>query len=492
MSIGPGLELRQGQRLTMTPQLRQAIRMLQMSAAELAAHVEAEIERNPLLERAEDAEAPAPLRRADPAPAAAPSAPASPTSPASPEAMAASPALEGLAAENLFDADRAAPRPGAGGAAAGEWDGPSAAERVAQPPSMLERLHAQIALSPAPAGVRMLAAALAGELDEDGYLRADPREVAARLGADPGAALDALRVLQACEPTGIGARDLAECLALQLEEEGALDEPMRALLAHLPLAARRDLKALSRLCGVAPEQVGRMLARLRRLDPRPGRVFDHAPLRLAPPDVFVRRDPAGGWAVELNSEALPRVLVNDVFAARVMAGGCEEARSYVAERRREGLWLVRSLEQRARSILKVSTAIVRLQARFFEEGVAALRPMTLRDVAQETGLHESTVSRVTAGKRLACARGAFDMRFFFSQALAAADGGEALAAEAVRARIRALIEAENPARPLSDDALTRLLRAEGVDVARRTVAKYREGMDIPSSVQRKRQNASLG
>ncbi|MGM0585647.1 MAG: RNA polymerase factor sigma-54 [Pseudomonadota bacterium] len=479
--IGPRLELRQSQQLVMTPQLQQAIRLLQMSNLELSRFLETELERNPLLERAEaEGEAAAPVPET-----AQPGADAALRG-AGPGDLAG--AFES-GAENVFD----------DGAPGGGWKSAPAApsgeaapieETLGAEPSLLDHVMAQIRLMRAPPLVRDAALMLAGELDEAGYLRVEPEEAAARLGVDAATLEAAVALIQGCEPAGIGARSLAECLALQLAERDRLDPAMQALLDNLPLLARADFRALSRICGVEEDEVREMAAELRGLDPRPGRAFGAPPALTAPPDVFVRRAPDGGWRVELNTDTLPRVLVNNAYAARLSAGGDAAARSFVSECRQSGGFLVRSLEQRARTILKVATEVVRRQQAFLEQGVSALRPMTLRQVADEIGMHESTVSRVAAGKTLACERGVFELRGFFTQALGATDGGEAHSAAAIQARIRALIEKENPRKTLSDDRIMAILREDGVDIARRTVAKYREGMNIPSSVQRRRLKAA--
>ncbi|MEO1687604.1 MAG: RNA polymerase factor sigma-54 [Pseudomonadota bacterium] len=490
----PRLELRQTQRLAMTPQLRQAIQILQMTNQELDRFVEAEMERNPLLHRAGDA--PRGVLRRD-----APDRPLMDAAAAEP-----SPALalrEIDAPAGAMAEPEAAPRPeappglppggGGGGfaeAAAGRpWGDapPSLEETLAAAVSLLDHVADQLRLMRAPAPRRALAMAFAAELDPNGWLADDPLQIAARLGADAQDAAPALALLQACEPAGLGARGLAECLSLQLAARDRLDPAMQALLAHLPLLAKADRRALRRVCGVDDEDLTDMIAEIRALDPRPGRVFT-APAALAvAPDVLVTAAPEGGWRVELNEATLPRLLVSNVYAAHVSAD--REARRFVSDCAQSGAFLLRSLDQRARTILRVATEVVRRQQGFFEQGVAALRPMTLRQVADEIGVHESTVSRVAAGKHLACPRGTFELRWFFTQAIAAVDGGEAHSAAAIRARLRGLIEGEDARRTLSDDALVTLLKADGVDIARRTVAKYREGMNIPSSVQRRRLKA---
>lgn len=291
------------------------------------------------------------------------------------------------------------------------------------------------------------------------------------------------------EPTGVGARGLAECLALQLRESDRLDPAMAALLANLDLLAKRDYAVLKRKCGVDDEDIRDMVAEIRRLDPKPGLKFATPLAEPVIPDVLVRSAPDGGWRVDLNSEALPRVIANRAFYARISAGGAAEARSFADEAWSNATWIVRSLEQRARTILKVATEIVRHQDAFFSHGVAHLRPLNLKTIADAVQMHESTISRVTANKFMTTPRGMFEMKYFFTTAIAAADGGDAYSSEAVRHRIRQMIEGEDAQAVLSDDAIVEGLKAIGIDIARRTVAKYREGMRIPSSAARRREKA---
>ena len=439
MALAPRLELRQSQSLVMTPQLQQAIKLLQMSNLELAEHLAAEVEKNPLLELVP-------------------------------------PAAGGGGA-------------GTGTGRRGEMDG-SYLDTLAAEVSLFAHLRAQIGAMRAPADHIEAALIVADELEEDGYLRVPLAEVAERhrLGARLAAA--GLALVQTCEPAGVGARDLRECLALQLRDRDRLDPAMQAMLANLGLAASGRTAELEARCGVDAEDVAEMLAELRALDPKPGLRFATAPVQTAVPDVYVSRAPDGGWTVELNTETLPRVLVNNIYKARLKRGDAE-ARAYVSECSASASWLVRSLEQRARTILRVATEIVERQERFLGHGAAELRPLTQRAVAGKLGLHESTVSRVTASKYLACDQGCFEFRYFFSSSIQAVAGGEAYSATAVQQRIRGLVERERALRTLSDDKIVTLLKAEGIDIARRTVAKYREGMGIPSSVQRRRQKTSL-
>jgi RNA polymerase sigma-54 factor len=341
-----------------------------------------------------------------------------------------------------------------------------------------------------PDAVRAAALALAGDLDEDGYLRVSDAEIAARLGTAETVIRAARSAIQTCEPTGIGARDLAECLGLQLADRNRLDPAMRALLGAIERLPTTPAAILARVCGVGAEDFADMLGELRALDPRPGRRFAAGTEAPVVPDVVVRADGEGGWRVSLTAAATPRLLIDRAYAARVSGGKCAETRLFLSECLQNASWLRRSLDQRARTILAVTSEIVRVQSGFFENGIGRLRPLTLRMVADAIDMHESTVSRVTANKYMDTPKGTLPLKFFFTAAIAAADGGDSHAAQAVRDRIRALVAAEPPGKPLSDDVLVGKLREEGIDVARRTVAKYREALHIPSSVERRRRAAA--
>jgi RNA polymerase sigma-54 factor len=298
------------------------------------------------------------------------------------------------------------------------------------------------------------------------------------------------RVLRACQnlaPTGIFARSLAECLALQLEERGRLDLPMRTLLDNLERLAGGETASLAALCGVGRSGLDRLIAEIRTLDPKPGLAFTHEPVRTLIPDVFVRPGPNQTWIVELNDQVLPRLLVNSTYYALVSPRCSGADRTYMDECRDKAKWLKKSLDQRARTVLRVASEIVRRQEGFLSEGVAHLKPLNLRIVADALGIHESTVSRAAANKTIATPRGIFEFRYFFTGAIAATAGGEAHSAEAVKHRIRKMILEEAPDAVLSDDAIVAILSREGVDIARRTVAKYRELMRIGSSVERRRE-----
>jgi RNA polymerase sigma-54 factor len=356
--------------------------------------------------------------------------------------------------------------------------------------TLREHLDEQIRLGFADAGDRLVASRLLALVDGAGRLAAEDAALAAALGCREARVAAVRTRMQRFDPTGMFCRDLRECLAVQLAEKDRLDPAMRALLDNLDLLAKRDRAGLMRACGVDAEDLAEMAAEIRRLDPKPGASFDAGPVPIVVPDLLMRRAPDGGWVLELNPETLPRVLVNRGFHARALLGArSREDRAFLTERLQSANWLIKSLEQRAGTILKVAAEIVGRQDGFFRHGVGHLRPLTLRDVADEVSLHESTVSRVTANKHVATPRGTFELKYFFTTAIPGTHGGETHSAEAVRHRIRALVDAEDPAAVLSDDTIVERLRQEGVDIARRTVAKYRDALRIPSSVQRKREKA---
>jgi RNA polymerase sigma-54 factor len=497
MALSAKLAMRQGQAMVLTPQLLQAIKLLQMPSHELSAFVENELERNPVLERAEERDQPEPP--AEPAPEPTPADWASETMPV--EAADLSREM-GTEVDNAFDLDRptgpAERAPQADGPAltCGQWSGSGgggdedAADLeayVAARESFPEFLTRQAMVALPDPGDRMIAAALIDGVDEAGYFRGDLAEVARLLGAPPPRVERVLSVLQTLEPTGVFARDLAECLKLQLIERDRFDPAMAALVANLPALAKRDFAALRRLCGVDDEDLVDMIAEIKRLDPKPARAFAGAPEPLAIPDVIVAPAHDAGWRVELNAEALPRVLVNESYAALVKRGAArEEDRLYISTQLQNAHWLTKSLEQRARTILNVAAEIVRRQDAFLVEGVASLKPLNLRTVADAIGVHESTVSRATSNKYMATPRGLFEMKYFFTASLPSSGRGEAHSAEAVRFKIKQMIDAEDPRKVLSDDDIVEKLRAADIVVARRTVAKYRDNLKIPSSMDRRR------
>ncbi|OJX70408.1 RNA polymerase factor sigma-54 [Magnetospirillum sp. 64-120] len=496
MALTPRLDLRQSQSLVMTPQLQQAIKLLQLSNMELTAFIEQELERNPLLER-EDAE------RAEPE--AAPEPEVSPATAEEPmlDGMTQGVAEDGMDVDydNLYNNDSAAD--GLGGEAFGQWgqsgghhgfdDGENNLEQiVAGEISLRDHLVAQLNVDVLDPAQRLIGLHLIEMLDESGYLIGELAELAGRLGCDVAAVEAVLVKVQRFDPVGVFARSLKECLALQLAERNRLDPAMQALLDNLEMLARRDLAGLMKVCAIDAEDLTEMIGEIKALDPKPALRFDHVVAQPVTPDVLMRRTQDGGWAVELNSDTLPRVLVNQRYYAQVSdLTRNRDDKSYLSERFQSANWLVKSLHQRATTILKVATELVRQQDAFFRHGVQHLRPLVLRDIAGAIGMHESTVSRVTSNKYIATPRGIYELKYFFTQAIGSNDGGDAHSAESVRHRIKALIDAEGK-QVLSDDRIVEILKAEGIDIARRTVAKYREGMNIPSSVQRRREKALNG
>ena len=492
MAIGPRLEFRQSQSLVMTPQLRQAIKLLQFSNLEVAAYVEEELERNPLLERDEQTdelrEYVAPDQRTE--------------------------TLEGLDATDLLrreklpdavEADHAnsfdpgslgdgAPafnRERGGGGFDGEDRGPQ--DLAEAPRSLREHLAEQLRLGFDDPVDRLIGAHFITLLDAAGRVSIDSASLADALGSEPARVERIRTAMQRFDPPGLFARDLRECLAAQLADRNRLDPAMQALLDNLELLARRDLRRLQELCDVDADDLTDMISEIRALDPKPGAAFEIGPAQAILPDVLMRASPIRSetgvdWILELNPETMPRVLVNQGFHARVITSAKREDRAFLGEHLSSANWLVKSLQQRAQTILKVAAEIVRRQDGFFRHGVAHLRPLILRDIADAVEMHESTVSRVTANKYIATPRGTFELKYFFTTAIAGLDGANH-SAEAVRQRIRAMVGAETCDGVLSDDAIVAALRREGVDIARRTVAKYRDALRIPSSVQRKREKA---
>lgn len=509
MALGPRLEFRQSQSLVMTPQLLQAIKLLQLSTVELQSFVEGELERNPLLERQDNPDD-APITPLEPAADSAPERAEGDW--ASDEMRSDRGAIEGEIGtdlSNAFPDDAAAPPTAARGAegptlpsldggirlsGGGGFDGDeSIFETLAGSGlSLHEHLERQALAVLVTPGDRGLALAIIESIDPTGYLAEPLVDIAARLGVDIEDAECVLAVIQQCEPPGVGARNLAECLALQLRGQDRFDPAMEALVANLDLLAKRDFKQLKRLCRVDDEDLAEMVAEIRRLDPKPGLIFGGETAQAVIPDVFVRAASDGGWAVELNSDALPRVIANRSYYARISKTKDKDGKGFIDEAWANANWLTRSLEQRAKTILKVASEIVRQQDGFFLHGVQHLRPLNLKMIAEAVSLHESTISRVTSNKHMATPRGLFEMKYFFTAAIAGAGGEDAHSAEAVRHRIRELITAETPGDVLSDDALVVALKGQGVEIARRTVAKYREAMRIPSSAIRRREKKALG
>lgn len=476
-SLSQKLDLRQSQSLVMTPQLQQAIKLLQMSNVELSEYIEEELEKNPLLEKADLADD---AQDSD-----------------EPKQEAAQDDVDAAfeqADEKDFDAGSSMADVGAGGNSKFETAEDSFENRMSAEKTLREHLTDQLQVAFTDERDLMIGAMLIDQLDESGYLREDIDVLAGRLGCKEERIDNLLSRMRGFDPSGIFARDLSDCLAMQLHEKGALDEPMRVLLDHLSMLGDHDFKGLADKCGVNDTYLMDMVAEVRELNPKPASDFDHLVVQTAVPDVLMKRLPknlGGGWRVELNNETLPRVLVNQEYYSLVSAGAKDKKdKEYVTGQLASANWLVRAMDQRAQTILKVASELVEQQDAFFNYGIEFLRPLTLKDIAEEIEMHESTVSRVTTGKYIGTPRGIFELKFFFSTALVS-DSGVAHSAESIKARIKSLIDEEEATKILSDDKIVDILKGEGIDIARRTVAKYRESMHLGSSVQRRKQKKNM-
>jgi RNA polymerase sigma-54 factor len=517
MALSPKLDFRQSQSLVMTPQLMQSIKLLQMTHLELEHFLDLEVEKNPLLDRIEAANddfAGADAARDDDRSSAS----GDPTDDR--QSDEDGPFDEGQAdwfktdapdaAENLsttFDSSLENIFPDDPGRydeinpdlaaqwksstldaySSGSGGGYDLDQVTASRVSLADFVGEQIALTFSQTSDRFIAMALADALDESGYLRVDIIGLAQNLGVETAQVERVLAVMQSFDPPGIFARDLRECLAIQLRLKDRFDPAMAALVDNLDLLARRDFATLKKLCGVDQADILDMLSEIRTLDPKPGALFEVAVADAIVPDAVVTPSRDGGWAIELNPAAMPRLIVNNEYYAEVSASVKAEEKTFLADCMQTASWLVRSLDQRARTILKVTQEIVRQQDGFLRHGVTHLKPLNLRMVADAVGMHESTISRVTANKFMETPRGVFELRYFFTASIASSEGGDAHSSESVRHRIRQMIDAEKPDDVLSDDAIVDALKKDGVDIARRTVAKYRESMNIASSVQRRRE-----
>jgi RNA polymerase sigma-54 factor len=485
MGLGPSLNIRQSQQLVLTPQLTQAIKLLQLSNLELEAFIAEELSKNPLLEsRSGDDEGEAPA-------ADGPNDETDSGEPA--EDPGADDLIRGQADDDRpLDVDRTSEAletdsfadvvTSSSGDEAFDFD------RIEYSAGSLAE-HLQDQLHGLSGDVGNLSRAIAETLDETGYLTVPLEQIGELTGAPLSLVEKALSIVQGLEPPGVGARSLAECLALQAKAMDRYDPAMARLIDNLELLSKGRLGDLKRICGVDDEDLADMIRELRSYDPKPGCQLSASATQDVSPDVFVRQTRAG-YAVELNQATLPRLLVNRRYYQEIKSGPQDKAsRAWLSECLASAGWLVKALDQRARTIVKVVSEIVKRQHGFFERGVSAMKPLTLREVAEAIEMHESTVSRVTSNKYLLCDRGLYELKYFFGSGVASAEGDGA-AAEAVKAGIKDVIEAETEI--LSDDAIAGLLKQRGFDVARRTVVKYREAMGIGSSIQRRRQRKITG
>ena len=510
MAVTQRIDLRQAQSLVMTPQLQQAIKLLELSNQDLVAYVETELEQNPLLDRGDDDRSGENSAERGEDFAAEADSSAEPSDRDRMLDTAEYNARESMPDEkdSPLDTDydntySSAPTeaPAGGDLYDGAWrgtggrsdfgDGEYGIEQTAQRPETLrEHLEAQLHLDVADPTERIIGLQIIDMLDPAGYVSGDLAALAERLSCPMELVESTLRKLQQFEPCGVFARDLAECLALQLKERDRLDPAMQCMLAHLDLLAKHDRNQLMKLCGVDAEDLADMVTEIRALNPKPGLSFETEDVETVIPDILVSRRPDGSWSVELNTDTLPRLLVNQQYHALVSSKASNKAeKDYISDRLAAANRLVKTLHQRATTIMKVASEIVRQQEMFLLHGVQHLKPLIRRDIAEAISMHESTVSRVTTNKYMATPRGLFELRYFFSAAIQGANGADSHSAEAVRSRIKDLIDSEPVDDILSDDKLVSILQGQGVDIARRTVAKYRESLKIPSSVQRRREKA---
>ncbi len=474
-NISQKLNITQSQNLVMTPQLQQAIKLLQLNNIELGEFIEEELEKNPLLEKDESTQE---------------------------EKQEAATNEEGkdeietafeTPDSSDFDAGSSMSSAGSGGDLKFENSEDSFENRMSAEKSLREHLTTQLNMAFSDDRDLIIGALLIDLLDESGYLREDPQILIDRLGCSSERIEKLLSRMKQFSPTGIFARNLSECLALQLEEQGNLDAPMKIFLENISMLGDYDFKGLAEKCGVNDTYLMDMVEEIKRLNPKPAAEFDHLVVQTAIPDVLMKRMPknlGGGWRVEINSETLPKVLVNQEYYTQISHGSSsKEDRKYITTQLSSANWLVRAMDQRAQTILKVASELVEQQEAFFDYGIEFLTPLTLNDIAQKIEMHESTVSRVTTNKYIGTPRGIFELKFFFSSGLTAEDGSTH-SSEAIRARIKSLIDGEDPKKILSDDKIVSILKGENIDIARRTIAKYRETMHIGSSVQRRKQKKS--
>ncbi|MET4133180.1 RNA polymerase sigma-54 factor [Porphyrobacter sp. MBR-155] len=495
MALGPRLDLRQSQSLVMTPQLQQAIKLLAASNLEIESFIAEALEANPLL----DTTTPEPdePERGEVAAALPEDAPA--------DQLIALGGGEGDAPLDLASVDRdwdtgdgtaALARDaewGAAEAGGGDFgDAPDWEQLRAAEVTLADHLDGQVGALASDPRTALIARHIIGLLDEAGYLASAIDEIADDLGVTPDEAEAALALVQSLDPSGVGARNLAECIAIQAREADRYDPCMAALIANLDLVARGEVERLKRLCRVDDEDFADMLRELRSYNPRPGLAFASSVTSTVVPDILITANNAGGWDIALNEETLPKLIVNRGYFLELNAGVSDkQSQGWLKEKLADAHWLIRALDQRQKTILKTAAEIVRQQEGFFRRGVSELRPLTLREVAEKIDMHESTVSRVTSNKYLACARGTFELKYFFTSGVGSADG-EGASSAAIKARIKALIDDETAKNILSDQQLAEMLQKEGFDLARRTVAKYREAIGLGSSAERRRAKKLAG
>ncbi|USG61540.1 RNA polymerase factor sigma-54 [Sneathiella marina] len=512
MALTPRLDLRQSQQLVMTPQLQQAIKLLQLSNLDLAAYVEQELEKNPLLERSDALETTETGSGIEEQPASASTesddAPLKELSisndgtssddgnstPDTDYDNTFNDTASDMPAEQSFanGADTGYLGANSGGSSNFSSNDLNLENTLSEDLSLQDHLTQQLNQLPLSNSQKLIASYLIDLISDAGYFTEEIDDVAETLGCERDAIENVLTSLRAMEPVGIFATDLADCLALQLKDQNRFDPAIEALLNNLHLLADGNLKELLNICDVDEEDLGDMISEIKALDPKPGLQFDSEVAQTVIPDIFVRRRPDSSWHIELNSETLPKVLVNNSYYSVLNTKTKKkEEKEYLSECLSTANWLVKSLDQRAQTILKVATALVAEQEMFFTQGIEFLRPLNLKTIADNISMHESTVSRVTSNKYIASQRGIFELKYFFTSAINSTSGGDSHSAASVRHKLKRLVDDEAPNKILSDDKIVELMKLEGIDIARRTVAKYRDAMKIPSSVQRRRLKKQL-
>lgn len=463
----PSLQLKLSQHLALTPQLQQSIKLLQLSTLEFNQEIERYLLENPLLER-EDSEPPAQTFGTQAGDALG--------------HTEAEPVRETTTTYEESSTERDWGGEGGGGSSSRSTDDEETdyQEFHAAEVSLRDHLSSQLSLLPLPERDRSLALFLIEALDEDGYLHQSLEEIAemlpAELEIDPDELAIALRHIQHLDPTGVGARSPQECLLLQLatlEPSPTRTLAMQIVRGHLDQLAARDFTRIRRVLGCSDDELRDAQTLIRSLNPRPGAQFSPMDTRFVVPDVTVRKT-RGEWTVSLNQEAMPKLRINRLYA-EILQGN---RGSGLSSQLQEAKWLIKNVQQRFDTILRVSQAIVDRQRQFFDYGEVAMRPLTLREIADQVSLHESTISRVTTQKYMATPRGIFELKYFFGSHVATEAGGAA-SSTAIRALIKQLVGAEDPKRPLSDARIAEILGQQGIVVARRTIAKYREALNIP-------------
>jgi RNA polymerase sigma-54 factor len=488
MALAPKLEIKQTQSLLLTPELRQAIGLLQMNNLELSEMLEQELQSNPLLEREND-------RLADTPDNSTPTI--DDVNAETPNEYAEDPIAPDMDLSNQYD-DADSDIQGDTSFETADWADYNHSksrrtdddnfdyveQKLADEKSLYRLLDEQIFGHFSKPHDRLLAKVLSEHLDAAGYFRGDLTQIAQRLKTSPEKLQSVLAILKTFEPSGLFAESLSECLKIQLEDLQQLTPSFSVLLDNLPLVADRKLKELCKLCSCSPDELSTMLSALKSLNPKPAADWFCTPTSYIIPDVFVKASANGSYRVELNNMSLPRLLINQTYYAELKQN--KTTSRYLKENLSHANFLIKALHQRATTILRVTEEIVLRQYRFFEHGVEYLKPLTLKDIAEALEINESTVSRVTSHKYMSTPRGLFELKYFFSQAAGSYIGNTDTSTTAIKHKIKQLIDNETPANILSDDKLVELLGQEGIKIARRTVAKYREALGIETSAQRKR------